>query len=43
VATLGMTMVLANAPAKLQRNQIRVCREAANNSIAPLSASAPVR
>ena len=32
-----------NAPAKLQRNQIRVCCEAANNSIAPLTASAFVR
>jgi hypothetical protein len=33
----------ANASAKLQRIQIRVCGAAANNSIAPLSASAFVR
>ena len=33
-------MALANAPAKLQRNQIRVCGGAANNSIDPLTASA---
>src|SRR5215208_1973909 len=34
---------MPNAPAKLQRNQIRVCGGAVNNSIDPLTASAFVR
>ena len=38
-----LCVLSSNAPAKLQRNQIRVCGAAANNSIDPLSASAFVR